>query len=283
MNYEMINTVEFGSDAWQKVQENLKKTPGKVLTLSAENDFRNVLKAAGLRGVNLVDKVTGRKYDPDSYRFFNEVPTPTGSNIQVNEDWTVSVLLDGAEIAKENWFDDTRRATMDVRYNNLDGSLDYIEEYAADGTLFSNIFYYEDQMVEIEFFNMKGQVALRYWFYEDELNYVTIEDPKTHKPTQTYDDLNDFVVDQLSKMLKPSDTVVIHYLGMELDSLRLAQSHNVLDLIEPPLDEDGNVRGNLAMVLTNDIPWIQEVKVAIPYYQDLVASGLPMDKVKLGD
>lgn len=283
MNYELLTDVELGSDGWEKVQKNLKKRPGKVLTLASENDFRDVLKAAGLQGINVIDRVTKRHYDPDSYRFFNETPVPTGANVVVNEDWTKSVLLDGEEIAEQNWFDDTRRAVMDVEYNNPDGTLDYIEEYASDGSVFSNIFYYENKITEIEFFNNKAQVVLRYFYYEEDLNLVVVEDPKTHQVLRRYDDLDGFLVDELKGLLKPTDTVYLHYLGLEVDSLRLSRSHNVIELVEPPLDENGEVRGNLAAIMTNEIPWIQEVIVQIAYYQDLVASGLPMDKVKMGD
>lgn len=71
----------------------------------------------------------------------------------MNEDGSISIVHEGEDIGREFLFPDTRRAAQDIRYNNPDGSMDYIEEYAADGSLFSNIFYFNNEIQELVFYD----------------------------------------------------------------------------------------------------------------------------------
>lgn len=136
-----------------------------------------------------------------------------------------------------------------MRYTNPDGSLDYIEEYAADGTVFSNIFYYNNELQEIVFYDMQERPVLRYYYYEKAINYITIEDPVSHEVHTSYASLAEFVQDQMAKIVHPNDTVIFNYMGAELDSLVKTQSHNVLQLSEDPFDNNNVLRGNLEAIL----------------------------------
>lgn len=69
----------------------------------------------------------------------------------MNEDRTISLITDGDEIGKVSLYPMTRRHVKEVRYFYPDGTIDFIEEYAADGKLFSTIYYCNDQVQEIAF------------------------------------------------------------------------------------------------------------------------------------
>ena len=51
----------------------------------------------------------------------------------MNEDRTISLITDGDEIGKVSLYPMTRRHVKEVRYFYPDGTIDFIEEYAADG------------------------------------------------------------------------------------------------------------------------------------------------------
>ncbi|RRG18677.1 hypothetical protein D3P96_01445 [Weissella viridescens] len=279
MNYELVNNITPGSDVWEKVKENVAKDDATVITLTAAPRFYGLLQDEGVKGINVLDHVTKRTYVPDQYRFFNDVPVPTWAKIDMTQDGSILVTDQGDVIAREYLFGNTRRAVQDVRYNNPDGTLDYIEEYAFDGTVFSNLFYSDNQLQEIVFYNSDVQPVVRYYFYESVINFITIEDPKTHAVLKDYANLEDFLVDQVAQLVTKDDTVVFHYMGVEMNSLREAKSHNVLEMAESVLDENGNVRGNLAMILQGQLDYIDEVRVDSQGYEDLKQSGVPMDRV----
>jgi hypothetical protein len=93
----------------------------------------------------------------------------------------------------------------------------------------------------------------------------------------------DFLIAQLPKMVKGGDTVTISYMGIEMEALSQTTSHNILQPVESPFDENGEVRGNLRGILGDEIPYIQEVRVPIHDYQALGKTDLPLLKVKLGN
>lgn len=279
MNYELVNNITPGSDVWEKVKQNIAKDDATVITLTAAPRFFGLLQDEGVKGINVLDHVTKRSYVPDQYRFFNDVPVPTWAKIDMNQDGSILVSDQGDVIAREYLFGNTRRAVQDVRYNNPDGTLDYIEEYAFDGTVFSNLFYADNQLQEIVFYNSDVQPVVRYYFYEGVINFVTIEDPKTHAVLKDYENLDAFLVDQVAQLVTEDDTVVFHYMGVEMNSLREAKSHNVLEMAESVLDENGNVRGNLDLILQGQLDYIDEVRVDSQDYHDLEQSGVPMDRV----
>lgn len=53
-------------------------------------------------------------------------------------------------------------------------------------------------------------------------------------------------------------------------------------MAEAPLDESHNLRGNLRAILTNDIPYVQEVRMSLADFQQLGTTDAPMRKVKIG-
>ena len=102
-------------------------------------------------GINILDQVTQRSHDPETFLFFNQVPTAYCTEVYMNEDRTISLITDGDEIGKVSLYPMTRRHVKEVRYFYPDGTIDFIEEYAADGKLFSTIYYCNDQVQEIAF------------------------------------------------------------------------------------------------------------------------------------
>lgn len=86
----------------------------------------------------------------------------------------------------------------------------------------------------------------------------------------------------MAKLVDPEDTVTFNYLGIELESLMKTKSHNIIQMAEAPLDESHNLRGNLRAILTNDIPYVQEVRMSLADFQQLGTTDAPMRKVKIG-
>lgn len=283
MKYELVNQIDPNSEAWRKIQARARKEHKHVIGLAAAQNFGQVMQAAKLQGETVVDFVCRRRFDPKGYRFFNDVPVPTGDKVQMYGNGSVFIEHGADPIAREFLFPNTRRAVQDIRYTNPDGTLDYIQEFAADGALYSNVFYYHDDLQEIDFYNMDEQVVLRYFFYEGNMNLITIEDPITHTVTERFNNMADFLIAQVAKMVKAGDVVTISYMGIEMEALSQTTSHNILQPVESPFDDQGNVRGNLRGILGNEIPYIHEVRVPIHEYQELGKTDLPLIKVKLGN
>lgn len=282
MNYELLNTIDLNAAIWPDIKKRIIENNATVLTLAASPIYGDVLAKEGLQGVNIVDLVTKRTYHPGKYRFFNRVRVPTSAKVDMNEDGSISIVHEGEDIGREFLFPDTRRAAQDIRYNNPDGSVDYIEEYAADGSLFSNIFYFNNEIQELVFYDPQERPILRYYYYNNAINFITIEDPVSHKVHTKYDTLTEFIQDQMAKFLRPKDTVTFNYLGIELESLLKTQSHNVLQLVEEPLDDNHELRGNLRAILVNDVPYVQEVRMSLAAFQELGSTDAPMRKVRIG-
>lgn len=282
MHYELLNTVDPNAPIWTDIKKRAKRDHATILTLSAQSDYGRILNDAGLKGVNLVDLVTKRKYHPKRYRFFNKVRVPYAAKVDMNENGSISILHEGDSIGREFLFPNSRRAAQDIRYSNPDGSMDYIEEYAADGSVFSNIFYYENDLQELVFYDLEERPVLRYYYYEGNINYVTIEDPISHEVQTSYPNLGEFVQDQMAKTVHPNDTVTFNYMGAELDALVKTQSHNVLQLSEDPFDDNNVLRGNLESILTNAIPYVQEVRMPLASFQKIGQANVPMGKIRIG-
>lgn len=282
MDYELINTLDPNSALWQTVSERAKEDHKKIIVLSATPNFFGLVSASKLTGTTIVDHVTKRTYKKDGYRFWNDVPIPAGDKVEMFDDGSIFVKHGGVQIAREYVFPNTRRAVQDLRYLNPDGSLDYIVEFASDGSLFSNIFYAYGKIQEIDFFNDDERPVLRYYYYEGNLNFITIEDPNTGKVLHKYSQLADFFADQVASIVKPSDTVTISYMGIEMSSLRKNKAHNILQMIEPPFDNDHQVRGNLAAILKNDVDYIQTVKMPLNELEEIKHTNLSVKKIELG-
>lgn len=281
MHYDLLNNLISGTEAWTGIKQRVLAENRTVLTLTAAPRFFGLIQEEGVKGLNILDYVTKREYVKDQYRFFNDVPVPTWSKVEMNRDGSILIVDNGDVIAREYLFPNTRRAVQDIRYNNPDGTLDYIEEYAFDGTLYSNLFYADNILQEIVFYNSDSQPVVRYYFYDGAINFITIEDPKTHKVIKDYANLNEYLNDQLSKLLTEDDTVTFQYMGIEMNVLKNTKSHNVLEVVESVLDESGVVRGNLAMILEGKIPYVAEVKVDAEQYEALRLAGMPLDRVSM--
>ncbi|WP_395319898.1 hypothetical protein [Fructilactobacillus frigidiflavus] len=281
MDYVLVNNVN-SDEQWQKIKAEFKggRTPNVISLVSAPK-IGKYFGEAHVNGYNLLDHLTHRKYHLGSYRFFNDVPVPAWAKVFVNRDGSISILDRGEEIGKEFLYPNTRRAVQDIRYTNEDGSLDYIEEYAFDGTIFSNLFYAENEMLEMVFYDQHQRPVVRYYLYEGVINYITIEDPKTREVLTHYDNLNEFYNDQVKQKVTEHDKVTIYYMGVELTALRGTKSHNILRLSESPLDDEGNVRGNLLDILYDRVSTIQTVKVTQADYDILQIKNVPLNKLEL--
>ncbi|WEV51817.1 hypothetical protein OZX69_03715 [Lactobacillus sp. ESL0731] len=282
MDYELINEVNsLGDNVLKEIKARLKKSNGQLLCLTSMPNMRNFLQANGINGTTLIDHITGRTYDPKSYRYFNEINVPSMDYVQMQKDGSLFVDDQGIFIAREYMFPNTRRAAQDIRYLNPDGSYDYIEEYASDGKVYSHLYYANGKLEEIEFVNMQGQPVIRYFYYEGNLNFITVEDPEKHEVISRYNNLLDFYVDQLNKMMTKKDTVNINFLGIELTALQNTKSHNQFYLSEDPIDNDGEVRGNLASILKDTIPYINTVKMNKTAYKKLRHATVPLKKAEI--
>ncbi|USS84997.1 hypothetical protein M3M35_06835 [Fructilactobacillus myrtifloralis] len=281
MDYVLVNNV-VADNQWQqiKAQASDPKHPNVISLVSAPK-LGKYFGEPGVNGINVLDRLTHRKYHPGQYRFFNDVPVPYWDKVFVNKDGSISIYDHGSEIGKEYLYPNTRRAAQDVRYTNPDGTMDYIEEYAYDGTIFSNLFYAEDEMLEMVFYDQQQRPVVRYYLYQKVINLVTVEDPETHEVLKRYDSLDAFYNDQLQSIVTADDTVTIDYMGVELLALANTKSHNILRLAESPLDDQGHVRGNLVDILTDRIKTIQTVQVSADDYKILEKQDLPLEKVTI--
>ncbi|WEV71428.1 hypothetical protein OZY43_03230 [Lactobacillus sp. ESL0785] len=282
MDYELVNRVDTLDQATlQAIKERLQKTNGKLLCLGSMPNMRNFLQANGLKGTTLIDLITKRKYDPKSYRYFNEVNIPDSGYVEVLKNGSIFASYQGDYIAREYIFPNTRRAAQDIRFLNPDGSLDYIEEYTSDGKLYSHLLYANNVLQEIIFFNLQRQPVIRYYYYNNEINLVTVENPKTNAIISKYDSLNEFIIAELAQKIDSKDTVGINFLGIELSALAQTSSQNIYYLNEDPLDQNGNVRANLAMILNDQIPYIAKVVLTRRQYYEIEKQQLPVNKLEV--
>ncbi|MCR1862040.1 hypothetical protein [Pediococcus pentosaceus] len=171
---------------------------------------------------------------------------------------------------------------QDVTYFNDDGTKDMVEEYTFDGSIFSNIYYYEDRVQEIDFTNNDGQVCLRFYFYEGEMNLITVVDPTTNAVLESYDNMIQFQKAQLQKIVGPEDQINISYLGMELDVLEKTKPKNTLYLEESAFD-GSKVKGNLKLIMDDQIQYVQQAVVKHEDYDQMVDQGLNVSKVRYVD
>lgn len=128
---------------------NQRRKPSVVYLTKSK--FSSDASKEAVQGINILDQVTQRSHDPETFLFFNQVPTAYCTEVYMNEDRTISLITDGDEIGKVSLYPMTRRHVKEVRYFYPDGTIDFIEEYAADGKLFSTIYYCNDQVQEIAF------------------------------------------------------------------------------------------------------------------------------------
>jgi hypothetical protein len=279
MNYELVNVLRADTENWKHQKQRAQESNSKLITLAPDPFFLRKHENDYSTMINVVDTVTKRTYDQQQSLFFNKVPTVAGAQIFMNADGVTSIIKNGERIGKLRLFPGTRRLVQDVTYYNGDGTRDLIEEYTFDGQLYSNIFYYQDQVQEIAFFDNQQNVRLRFHFYEGSLNLITIENPVTHEVTEKYDSMAQFQAAQVAKIVGPEDHVGIGYLGIELDALSKTKSTNTLYLDEPAFDGD-QLKGNLKLIIENNISYIQQVVVRPEDYQRMLEQGIDVTKVK---
>ncbi|MEE6725943.1 hypothetical protein RAO22_06345 [Pediococcus acidilactici] len=279
MNYELISVLRPETDNWKSQKERAEKNQSTLITLFPEPFFVRLRKEEYSNMINIIDYVTKRKYDENDSLFFDKVDTVQGAGIIMNRDGVITLVKDGVVIGEMRVFPRSRRLVQDIKFFNVDGSRDMIEEYTFDGKLFSDIFYYDDSIQEIDFFDNNQDVQLRYYFYEGSINLITIENPKTKEVIEKYDNMGQFQAAQVAKIVKPGDKVGITYLGIELDALRDTQSENTLYLEEPAFDGD-QVKGNLKLIMEDEIDYVQHVVVSSEDYQKMLDLGLDVSKVE---
>ncbi|GEK29086.1 hypothetical protein [Furfurilactobacillus siliginis] len=279
MNYELVSVLRPGDANWLKQKARLNENEGTLITLAPDPFYLQKRETDCANMINLVDYVTKRTYHPEKHLFFSKVPTVTGSDIFLEEDGTVSVIANGETIGQVSLFPNTRRLVQSIVYFNSDGTRDFMEEYTFDGQLFSRLFYYENAVQQICFFNDQQRVVLRFYFYQGVINLVTVEDPQTQEITEQFDSITDFYKAQVAKIVTTADTVGISYLGMELDALQETQSDNRFYLEEKPVDDQGNMLGNLQLILTNQITSVKEVVIDEEWRDVIAKTGVDQKKI----
>lgn len=283
MNYELINGVSPQSPAWPTFKQWAKEENAPFIVLQPLPGLLGVAKKQDIQLRSVIDFVTKRRYAKDSYRFFNEAPVPDGAEIFMSGDGVISIIYEGEIIGYVTTYANTRRAVKQIDYLNPDQTKDFTEEYAYDGNQYSNLFYYDNTLQQIQFLNNDGQIVVREYLYDGMINMITIEDPITGKVVTQYDDLTRFLTATVAKMVTAHDTVRIHYMGVELNVLKDSPAHNVLRLAEAPFDDQGTVRGFLLMILKDEINYVQEVEMSRAAYQALTVQNIPLEKATIID
>lgn len=283
MNYELINGVSPQSPAWPTFKQWAKEENAPFIVLQPLPGLLGVAKEQDIQLRSVIDFVTKRRYAKDSYRFFNEAPVPDGAEIFMSGDGVISIIYEGEIIGYVTTYANTRRAVKQIDYLNSDQTKDFTEEYAYDGNQYSNLFYYDNTLQQIQFLNNDGQIVVREYLYDGMINMITIEDPITGKVVTQYDDLTRFLTATVAKMVTAHDTVRIHYMGVELNVLKDSPAHNVLRLAEAPFDDQGTVRGFLLMILKDEINYVQEVEMSRAAYQALTVQNIPLEKATIID
>ncbi|MGY4789228.1 hypothetical protein ACXDFG_00360 [Pediococcus pentosaceus] len=282
MNYELVSVLRVETDNWKQQKQRAINNNSKVITLLPDPFFTRYKKEEYENMMNIVDYVTRRTYDEKNSSFFDKVPMIDGAEIFMNADGIISIIKNGVRIGEMRTFPQSRRLVQDVTYFNDDGTKDMVEEYTFDGSIFSNTYYYEDRVQEIDFTNNDGQVCLRFYFYEGEMNLITVVDPTTNVVLESYDNMIQFQKAQLQKIVGPEDQINISYLGMELDVLEKTKSKNTLYLEESAFD-GSKVKGNLKLIMDDQIQYVQQAVVKHEDYDQMVDQGLNVSKVRYVD
>lgn len=283
MDYELVSVIKTTDIVWKSQKERLIENNGKVLSLSPSPNFNKLKHSEEVEGLNLLEVLTKREYQPGNFLFFNSIPTAAAAEIFMNEDRTISVINDGEEIGQVITYPETRRHVKEVKYLNVDGTTDFIEEYTDDGQLYSNIFFFKNQVHEIDFYNSKQRPIVQYFFYEGQINLVVVRDQDTGRVSAKYNSLTQFLTDQVANIVTEKDSVSISYMGLELFALAKTKSRNVLYLTESPFTNTGGIKGNLLSILENKISYINEVKMLREHYKKLVGKNVCLDKVTIID
>lgn len=283
MEYELVSTIKPADKIWESQKQRLIERNGKVLSLSPSPSFNHLKNSELVEGINLLDELTKRTHHPEHFLFFNQIPTAVAAEVFMNEDRTISIIQDGGEIGQVTTYPETRRHVKEVSYLNSDGTKDFIEEYADDGQLYSNIFFFKDTVHEIDFYNSKQLPIVQYFFYEGQINLVVVRDQDSGEVCAKYSSLMQFLANQVANIVTEKDSVSISYMGIELFALAKTHSHNVLYLMESPFTNTGGIKGNLLSILENKISYVQEVNMLRKYYDKLAGKNVSLDKITIID
>ncbi|MFD1124045.1 hypothetical protein ACFQ22_01535 [Lentilactobacillus raoultii] len=283
MHYEITNIIDENNPAWTEQKKRIQETNGKVFTLAPDPGLRDELLNNQIQGLNLIDTITHRSidYDKSAFMYFNRVPTVDGAEIFMNEDFSVDIIANGDVIGHVILWPLLRRHVKEIQYIHQNRQPDYTEEIASDGKKFSNIIYTRDDVQRIDFYDDNEHPVVRFFFYQNNLNWITISDFHSLNVVAQYSSMDDFVATEVGKLLTENDTVGINFLGIELTALSKSKSQNTLYLAEDPIDENGNVRGNLMAILNNDISYVQRVRMSEDKLQKLINAGAPTSKVEV--
>lgn len=281
MEYELVSVIRPKNPIWEKQKNRLTAQGGKVISISPSPNFNKLIADEEVQGINLLDSLTKREHHDENFLFFNQIPTAYSAEIFMNEDRSISIVNDGEEIGRVVLYPETRRHVKEVQYLNADGSTDFIEEYADDGELYSNLFFFNNTVQEINFFNSKQFPVVSYFFYEGKVNLVVVRDPKTMKVKAKYNSLMDFLIDQVAKLVTKKDQISISYMGLEMFALEKTTSYNILYLEESPFDSKGVIKGNLLSILKDKVSYIKEVRMSDTHYKQLKDKNVPLDKATI--
>lgn len=280
MNYELVTVIRPEQETWILSKKRIYESKGKVLSILPSQFFAKHLEDEKVKGVNVFDELTKREYSLDKSMYFNEAPVPSYSEIFMNGDFSISIINEGEEIGSVELFPNTRRLVKNIHYFS-EMRKDFTQEYTIDGELFSEIFYFNNKPQEIHFYNKNRVAVISYFFYEGKLEFISLNNGKTGTMVQGYTSFEEFISDCVAKMLTVKDRVTISFMGIEMLALSKSRSYNILELTESPLDDNGEVKGNLLQILKNDISYIHEVKMSLEYKQLLLKKNVPISKVTL--
>ncbi|GAB7391529.1 hypothetical protein [Lactococcus garvieae] len=278
MNYELVTVIRPEQEAWVLSKKRMYKSKGKVLSILPSQFFFFFLQDEKVTGVNVFDKLTKRKYDLNKSMYFNEAPVPSYSEIFMNADFSISIINEGEEIGSVELFPQTRRLVKNIHYFS-ETKKDFTQEYTIDGELFSEIFYFNNKPQEIHFYNKNRVAVISYFFYDGKLEFISLNNAKTGAMIQGYTSFEEFISDCVAKMLTVRDRVTISFMGIEMVALSKSSSYNILELTESPLDDNGEIKGNLLQILKNNISYIHEVKMPLEYKQLLMKKNVPVSKI----
>ncbi|MBS0953225.1 hypothetical protein ABC426_00100 [Lactiplantibacillus plantarum] len=259
MNYELVNVVNPGTKSWNIQKKRAIELNERIISLAPNSGTAGLEKSEGVKIVNLIDFIVKRKYKKQKGLFFNRAPVPTGAEIFMNQDHSISIIFNGEEIGLMDLYVGTRRYVKSINYKNSDGTPDFSEEYTLEGTKYSTIYYTKGEVQKINFYNDLEQVVVSFFFYEGSINFVVVRDAYNGNIESRYNSLSAFYAEELSKFLKNNDVVNFNFLGIELESLSKSNSHNNLYLEETPLDGEGNMKGNLHFVLQDNSKIIEKL------------------------
>lgn len=278
MNYELVTVIRPEQEAWILSKKRMYKSKGKVLSILPSQFFAKYLADEKVTGVNVFDKLTKRKYDLNKSMYFNEAPVPSYSEIFMNVDFSISIINEGEEIGAVELFPQTRRLVKNIHYFS-EMRKDFTQEYTIDGELFSEIFYFNNKPQEIHFYNKNRVAVVSYFFYDGKLEFISLNNAKTGAMIQGYTSFEEFISDCVANMLTVRDRVTISFMGIEMIALSKSPSYNILELTESPLDDNGEIKGNLLQILKNNISYIHEVKMPLEYKQLLMKKNVPVSKI----